>query len=148
MARPPIHVFEQCCWDLRGVLSSFGPDEVCCDGLTPRQCRVLRAVGEEPDLRLSDLAAREGLTAGGMTRRVQPLLDGGWLVRRKGAGDDGRTIRLELTRKGRESLARVEDQIDTSVQKLWSSVPAAKRAEVLAGLKTLVEAARKADSTR
>src|SRR5262245_48344822 len=76
MAKTPIHVFEQCCWDLRGVLSRFGPDEMCCDGLTPRQCRILRAVSEEPDLRLSELAAREGLTPGGLTRRIQPLLAG------------------------------------------------------------------------
>ena len=144
MSRPPIHLFEQCCWDLRGVLTQFGPDEACCEGLTPRQCRVLRAVSEEPTLRLSDLAAREGLTPGGMTRRVEPLIEGGWLTRRKGAGDDGRTVHYTLTRKGRDALATVEDSIYSSVEKLWKSVPAAKRPEVLAGLQALVEAARRA----
>ena len=144
MGRPPIHVFEQCCWDLRGVLTQFGPDEACCEGLTPRQCRVLRAVAEEPTLRLSDLAAREGLTPGGMTRRVEPLVEGGWLTRRKGAGEDGRAVHYALTRKGKEALAAVEDTIYASVEKLWKSVPAAKRPEVLAGLQALVEAARRA----
>jgi DNA-binding MarR family transcriptional regulator len=144
MARPPIHLFEQCCWDLRGVLTQFGPDEACCEGLTPRQCRVLRAVSEEPTLRLSDLAAREGLTPGGMTRRVEPLVEGGWLTRRKGAGEDGRTVHYTLTRKGRDALATVEDTIYSSVERLWKSVPAAKRPEVLAGLQALVEAARRA----
>jgi len=57
-----IQEFEQCCWDVRGVLSRLGPDEVCCEGLTPRQCRVLRAVGEEPELDLTSLARQEGLT--------------------------------------------------------------------------------------
>ncbi len=144
MGRPPIHLFEQCCWDLRGVLSQFGPDEACCEGLTPRQCRVLRAVSEEPTLRLSDLAAREGLTPGGMTRRVEPLVEGGWLTRRKGGGEDGRAVHYSLTRRGKDALAAVEDSIYTSVEKLWKSVPAAKRPEVLAGLQALVEAARRA----
>lgn len=143
MSKQSIRLFEQCCWDLRGVLTRFGPDEACCDGLTPRQCRVLRAVGEEPDLRLGDLAAREGLTPGGMTRRVAPLVAGGWLKKRDKAGDDGRTVRLELTKKGRESLAAVEGQIYASIESLWRSVPAGKRPEVLAGIRALVEAARK-----
>jgi DNA-binding MarR family transcriptional regulator len=145
--KPPIQAFEQCCWDLRGVLTRFGPDEACCEGLTPRQCRVLRAVDEEPGLRLSELAAREGLTAGGLTRRVRPLIAGGWLVRRD-AGDDGRAASLELTRQGREALRSVEAQIYGSVEKLWQSVPAAERPQVLAGLRALVEAARKSDEKR
>jgi len=144
MGRPTIHLFEQCCWDLRGVLTQLGPDEACCEGLTPRQCRVLRAVAEEPTLRLTDLAAREGLTPGGMTRRVEPLVVGGWLTRRKGTGKDGRAVSYALSRKGREALSLVEDTIYASVERLWKSVPAAKRPEVLAGLQALVEAARSA----
>ena len=143
MPKPPIQLFEQCCWDLRGVLTRFGPDEVCCDGLTPRQCRVLRAVGEEPDLRLSEIAAREGLTPGGLTRRIQPLVAGGWLKRRAGAGNDGRAATLELTPKGKSALRSVEDQIYASVEQLWKSVPVSQRTNVLAGLQALVEAARR-----
>jgi DNA-binding MarR family transcriptional regulator len=144
VAKSPIHLFEQCCWDLRGVLTRFGPDEVCCEGLTPRQCRILRAVGEEPDLRLSEIAAREGLTPGGLTRRIQPLLvAGGWLKRRKGAGNDGRAATLELTPRGRAALRSVEAQTYASVEKLWKSVPASQRPNVLAGLQALVVAARR-----
>ena len=148
MGKPPIHLFEQCCWDLRGVLTRFGPDEACCDGLTPRQCRILRAVGEEPDLRLSEIAARENLTPGGLTRRIQPLVKGGWLERRAGAGNDGRAATLELTAKGRSALHALEKQIYSAVEDLWSSVPASQRPTVLAGLKALVEAARRNDAKR
>jgi DNA-binding MarR family transcriptional regulator len=137
-----IQEFEQCCWDLRGALSRLGPDEVCCEGLTPRQCRVLRAVGDEPDLNLSLLADREGLTASGMSRRVDPLVAQGYLERRWGAQDDGRALRLELTRKGRESLAAVEQQIYGGVETLWQKIPASERGDVLAALKVLVRAAR------
>jgi DNA-binding MarR family transcriptional regulator len=141
--KTPIHRFEQCCWDLRGVLTRFGPDQACCDGLTPRQCRILRAVGSEPDLRLSEIARREGLTPGGLTRRIQPVLEGEWLRRRSGAGNDGRAATLELTPKGKAALRAVENQIYSSVERLWRSVPAAQRPTVLAGLQALVEAARR-----
>ena len=146
--KTPIHVFEQCCWDLRGVLSRFGPDEVCCDGLTPRQCRILRAVADEPDLRLSELAAREGLTPGGLTRRIQPLLAGKWLRRKAGAGNDGRAATLELLPRGKATLEAVENQIYASVERLWKSVPAGQRPAVLSALEVLVDAARRGDEKK
>jgi DNA-binding MarR family transcriptional regulator len=140
--RNPIHEFEQCCWDLRGVLARFGPDEACCEGLTPRQCRVLRAVGQEPDVPLASIAVREGLTASGLTRRVDPLVAGGFLEREKGRPEDGRAVRLRLTARGRGALAAVEDRIYGSIETLWSALPAAERPRVLKALKTLVHAAR------
>lgn len=140
-----IQDFEQCCWDLRGVLSRLGPDEVCCEGLTPRQCRVLRAIGIEPELNLSLLAGREGLTASGMSRRVDPLVAAGYLERKWGAADDGRALRLELTKKGREALATVEQQIYGGIATLWQSMPAGDRGKVLEALKVLVRAARKVE---
>jgi len=141
-----IREFEQCCWDVRGILVRLGPDEACCDGLTPRQCRVLRALGEDPDRNLSDLAEREGLTPSGMSRRVDPLVDAGYLVRRRGAAADGRALTLDLTKKGADALRSVEDTIYGSISALWDAVPAGKRAGVLEGLKLLVQAAEKAEA--
>jgi DNA-binding MarR family transcriptional regulator len=140
-----IREFEQCCWDLRGVLSRLGPDEVCCDGLTPRQCRVLRAVGNDPELDLSTLAEQEGLTPSGMSRRVDPLVEGEWLQRRRGVADDGRALRLVLTKKGRDSLARVEDTIYGGIESLWQSLNPGERGKVVDALKVLVRAARRAE---
>ena len=140
-----IREFEQCCWDVRGVLSRLGPDEVCCEGLTPRQCRVLRAVGEEPELDLTSLARQEGLTLSGMSRRVDPLVQGGWLAKERGNGDDGRALRLELTKKGKESLSQVEDTIYGGIETLWQAMNPGERGKVLDALKVLVRAARRAE---
>src|SRR5512141_1368827 len=107
MAKPVLR-FEQCCWDVRAILARLGPDEVCCDELTPRQCRVLRALGEDPERNLTALAEREGLTPSGMSRRVDPLVDAGYLVRARGRAADGRAIRLELTPRGETALRSVE----------------------------------------
>ncbi|MEP7028004.1 MAG: MarR family transcriptional regulator [Candidatus Eisenbacteria bacterium] len=135
--------FEQCCWDLRGVLSRLGPDEACCEGLTPRQCRVLRAIGQEEDLNLSALAGREGLSVSGMSRRVDPLVQAGYLDRSRGGATDGRAIQLELTVKGREALDTVEETIYGGIAELWKAVPAGERSRVLEALDILVRAARR-----
>ena len=142
-----IHQFEQCCWDLRATLSRLGPDEVCCEGLTPRQCRVLRAIGEDAERNLSALAEREGLTVSGMSRRVDPLVEGGYLARTKGVADDGRALRLELTRKGRDALDAVEETIYGGIEKLWKAVPAADREKVTEALDILVRAAQRIEAT-
>jgi DNA-binding MarR family transcriptional regulator len=140
-----IREFETCCWDLRGVLSRLGPDEVCCEGLTPRQCRVLRAVGQEPKIDLTSLARAEGLTLSGMSRRVIPLVDGGWLEKERGNREDRRALKLELTKKGRESLAQVEDTIYGGIETLWQAMNPGERGKVLDALKVLVRAARRVE---
>lgn len=142
-----IRLFEQCCWDVRGILARLGPDEVCCEGLTPRQCRVLRALGEDPEKNLTALAEQEGLTPSGMSRRVDPLVERGYLVRaRAGDGEDGRSIRLTLTPRGEGALRSVEDQIYGGIQALWDALPAGKRADVLTALEQFVRAARRAEA--
>jgi DNA-binding MarR family transcriptional regulator len=138
--------FEQCCWEVRGILAQLGPDEVCCEGLTPRQCRVLRALGEDPERNLTALAEREGLTPSGMSRRVDPLVEAGYLVRARGQGPDGRALRLDLTPRGETALRSVEDQIYGGIQALWDALPAGKRAGVLAALEQFVQAARRAEA--
>jgi DNA-binding MarR family transcriptional regulator len=106
---------------------------------------VLRALGEDPERNLSALAEREGLTPSGMSRRVDPLVDAGYLVRRRGALD-GRALTLELTKKGADALRSVEDTIYDGVEALWDAVPAGKRTAVLAALKQLVQAAERAEA--
>ena len=138
-----IQVFEQCCWELRSALSRLGPDEVCCEGLTPRQCRVLRAIGQDAGLNLSALAEREGLSVSGMSRRVDPLVERGYLDRGRGNAADGRAIRLELTRKGKEALDSVEETIYGGIEELWKAVPAAERGTVVQALEILARAARR-----
>ena len=143
-----IREFEQTCWDVRVVLSHLGPDEVCCEGLTPRQCRVLRAVGEDPETDLTALAKREGLTISGMSRRVDPLVEGGWLDKERGTQADGRALKLALTRKGRESLAEVQGTIYGGIETLWLSLKPAERVGVMNALKSLVRAARRAEERK
>lgn len=82
------------------------------DGLSPTQVVVLTAVVHNGPLRLSDLAAAEGLNPT-LLSRVAAKLEGAGLVRRTRDPTDGRAARLEATTRGRrlqerDRAARVE----------------------------------------
>ena len=51
-------------WDelerLARTLGQVGPDEVCCEGLTARQCSILRTLAEREGSRLSQIRFRHG----------------------------------------------------------------------------------------
>ena len=42
-------------------LNRVGPDEVCCETLTPRQCGILRTLADRPGAQLSQLAREAGI---------------------------------------------------------------------------------------
>src|SRR2546426_837658 len=64
-------------WDelerLARILGQVGPDEVCCDGLSQRQCSILRTLVAQEGARISDLAASSGITPSAMTRVLEKL---------------------------------------------------------------------------
>lgn len=62
-------------------------------------------VGERDRLRMLDLAARLGLTQGGVTRLVDRLVARDWVVREQLPGNR-REIYARLTRQGRAALGR------------------------------------------
>ena len=72
-------------------------------GLALADFDVLAQLAVGGDLRMTELAARALISRSGMTRRVARLVDEG-LVRRAGAGGDGRGIVVGLTDAG---LARL-----------------------------------------
>jgi DNA-binding MarR family transcriptional regulator len=68
--------------------------------------QVLRAVAEQPSLRLGDLAHELGLDTSTVSRHVKAL-EGEGMVVRSGDLGDGRVARLELTDAGTEALGRL-----------------------------------------
>lgn len=68
--------------------------------------QVLRAVAEQPSLRLGDLARELGLDTSTVSRHVKAL-EGAGLVARSGDPGDGRVAHLELTAVGTEALGRL-----------------------------------------
>ena len=67
------------------ALGQVGPDEVCCEGLTVRQCGILRMLIAAEGARISDLAISVWLTPSAMTRAIERLEAEGMVRRVRGA---------------------------------------------------------------
>src|ERR1700742_467193 len=92
-------------WDelerLARILGQVGPDEVCCEGLSQRQCAILRTLVAQEGARISDLAAASGITPSAMTRVLEKLEARGLVERVRGEQTDGRAAMVRITDAGR-----------------------------------------------
>ena len=99
-------------WDelerLARVLGQIGPDEVCCEGLSQRQCSILRTLVAQEGARISDLAASSGITPSAMTRVLEKLETRGLVERRRGTHSDGRAASVRITAKGRRTRKQLD----------------------------------------
>jgi len=125
------------------VLGRIGPDDICCEGLTPRQASLLRILAAREGARLSDLAAAAEITPSAMTR-VLDKLERRDLVRRvRGAKEDGRAAMVEITPEGRRVRARIDVMVCDRSQSIMDAIPDGQRAQVLAALQLFNNALEK-----
>jgi MarR family transcriptional regulator, organic hydroperoxide resistance regulator len=125
---------------LTRVLNQVGPDEVCCEGLTPRQCGILRTLVDKQGARISDLAADAGLTPSAMTRVLEKLEARNLVQRVRGAGDDGRAAAVAITARGREVRKSIDDLMRERTKSIVAQIPAGLRPQLLAGIRMLNQA--------
>lgn len=78
-------------------------------GMTLSQLSALVTIETHQPIRLSDLAAREGVAAPTATRVVSALEDAR-LITRRSSPDDRRATLLSLTARGRQTLDRLRQQ--------------------------------------
>ncbi len=131
-------------WDelerLVKALVKVGPDDACCEGLTPRQTAILRTLTEREGTRLSDLAGAAEISPSAMTRNVEKLEARGLVERVRGVGDDGRAAMVKITPAGREMRKGLDRLMQERTQNIINAIPAEKRTVVLWAMKTLSEA--------
>src|SRR3954453_17289330 len=91
-------------WDelekLAKTLVRVGPDDVCCEGLTPRQTAILRTLPARGGARVGDVAAAVERSPSAMTRVGEKREAQGLVERVRGVGDDGRAARVKITDAG------------------------------------------------
>jgi DNA-binding MarR family transcriptional regulator len=119
------------------VLGRVGPDEICCEGLTQRQCAILRLLAGSEGSRLSDLAATAGITPSAMTRLIERLEARGLVARVHGSEPDARVSTLKITPAGRRIRSLLDDLMRKRTAQILHAVPAESRQMVLLALKTL-----------
>jgi DNA-binding MarR family transcriptional regulator len=131
-------------WDklerLGRILGQIGPDEVCCEGLSQRQCAILRTLVAQEGARISDLAASSGITPSAMTRVLEKLEARGLVERVRGAHEDGRAAMVRITAGGRRTRKQLDGLMRQRTHQIIDSIPRKQRQEVLKALQTLNDA--------
>ena len=122
---------------LSGVLGRVGPDEICCEGLTQRQCAILRILAAREGARLSDLASHSCISASAMSRIVDKLEERGLVSRVWGSGSDGRAASVAITSAGRNTRRQLDQLMLHRAAELMNAVPRDKRESVLEALQIL-----------
>ena len=128
-------------WDelerLGRVLGQIGPDEVCCEGLSQRQCAILRTLVDKEGARISDLAATSGITPSAMTRILEKLEARGLVERVRGKQTDGRAASVRITSEGRRTRKQLDTLMRERTHQIIESIPTKQRAEILSALQIL-----------
>lgn len=122
---------------LAKLLGQVGPDEICCEGLTARQCSILRTLVRREGARLSDLAQAAGISPSAMTRVLERLEKLGLVRRVRGAQKDGRAARVEITPEGRKVRQRIDRLMQERTSAIVNAIPEASRNRLLEGLRML-----------
>jgi DNA-binding MarR family transcriptional regulator len=119
------------------LLGRVGPDEVCCEGLTARQCGILRILAQQEGARLSDLALAAGITPSAMTRVLERLEKLGLVQRVRGGQEDGRAAVVEITAEGRKVRQRIDRLMHDRTTAIVHAIPEQTRTTLLDALRTL-----------
>ena len=126
-------------WDqlerLERVLMCVGPDEVCCEGMTPRQTSILRTLIAQEGARLTDLAAASRITPSAMTRVIEKLEKQGMVERVRGRQDDGRAAMVRITAAGRKARRRIDQLMRDRARAVAESLAPSRREDVLDALR-------------
>ena len=125
--------FEKLGW----FLGRIGPDDVCCGGLTPRQCAILRVLTSGKGERLSDLADATGISPSAMTRVLERLEKQGLLRRVHGGMEDGRASTIAITERGRHTRALLDQFMMQKTEAIVAAIPPESRSEILSAVQKL-----------
>lgn len=125
---------------LSRLLGSVGPDEVCCEGLTTRQCGLLRTLAAGEGARISDLASAAGISPSAMTRVLEKLEARQLVKRVRGAGSDGRAATVAITPHGRQVRGKIDQLMLERTRTILSAFPAGFQPQLLAAVRLLNQA--------
>jgi DNA-binding MarR family transcriptional regulator len=125
---------------LSRLLGRVGPDEVCCEGLTTRQCGLLRTLAAGEGARISHLAAAAGISPSAMTRVLEKLEARQLVKRVRGAAQDGRAASVAITQQGRHVRGKIDQLMLDRTRSIVSAFPPGLQPQLLAAIRMLNQA--------
>jgi len=125
---------------LSRLLGSLGPDEVCCEGLTTRQCGILRTLAAGEGARISELAAAASISPSALTRVLEKLEARQLVKRVRGAVQDGRAATVAITQQGRHVRGKIDQLMLDRTRTILSAFPPGLQPQLLAAIRLLNQA--------
>jgi MarR family 2-MHQ and catechol resistance regulon transcriptional repressor len=103
-------------------------NRICAHDVTVSQCHALQAIARRETPGVNELAAAQMLDKSTASRLVAGLEEKGY-VRRAADARDGRAVRLAVTARGRQVLARIErDLLEEQIELVRDFPPEVRRA--------------------
>ena len=109
-------------------------------GLTPTQLSALATVNQSGPVRLTELAAAEGIAPSTLTRLATALEESGY-VRRSAVPGDARASMLAITPDGRAVIERVRQESTLMLAGMLAQLTAGQRAAIATALPALEQLA-------
>jgi DNA-binding MarR family transcriptional regulator len=128
---------------LRRIVQAARQSSAQCEraaGLTSAQLLVLKSIAANPGLSINDLAALT-LTHQASVSEVVRRMEGRGLLLRERSPEDARRLELQLTREGREALARQVETIQETLIKAMDRLPPDVLDHLADGLDLLIDEA-------
>ena len=125
---------------LSRLLGRVGPDEVCCEGLTTRQCGILRTLAAGEGARISDLAESACISPSAMTRVLEKLEAKQLVKRVRGTGHDGRAASVAITHHGSHVRGKIDQLMLERTRTILSAFPSGLQPQLLAAIRLLNQA--------
>jgi DNA-binding MarR family transcriptional regulator len=107
---------------LSRLLDRVGPDEVCCEGLTTRQC------------------GSAGISPSAMTRVLEKLETKQLVKRVRGAARDGRAASVAITQHGRHVRGKIDQLMLERTRTILTAFPPGLQPQLLAAIRLLNQA--------
>ncbi|SEJ67880.1 MarR family winged helix-turn-helix transcriptional regulator [Demequina mangrovi] len=108
--------------------------------VTVPQFRVMVVLTQGGGLRMGDLAERIGVHPSTLTRTVERLEHGGWIVRAADQ-ENRRQVRVDLTGKGKALVATVTDRRRAMIAEVIEAMAPAEREALRSGMEAFARAA-------
>lgn len=115
--------------ELIRVIQFRDRDRVCCYDVSVSQCYALEALVEEDGATVNDLAARLYLDKSTASRLANALVKKGY-VRRVPNSEDGRSVLLQPTARGRKLVERVQWDLVGEYAEMLTDLPPEVRRSV------------------
>ncbi|MDW7650478.1 MAG: MarR family transcriptional regulator [Bacillota bacterium] len=124
---------------LERKLGGMQENQLSCCSITLPQCHALVEIGRAGKMSLNELAELLRLEKSTMSRTVSNLVSAN-LAKRVEDAQDRRYVAITLTDSGKKLFAGIEAGMNDYYRRIYLSMPANKREQVLASLQVLLDA--------